>query len=244
MREARQGRHSVHGGVKDQLRPLCGPRIAQRFRLESTSKQQLSSLLYYFEWGIARLKGSEPGRRVEFVLDMGIAVPGSAHECRAADNLPPCVLRDDFLAPQAILRGYDDSSIKPFTGHRDRFFHLRRFRGDNPEITIRQFQRINGRAQSYREVMRSGNPEPIAIQSFRMVRSPYQGPHFRFARQVCGVQAADRAAPDDADSLHVPAAGAPLHLDQISRPTNLSLERSEQAVCVVKGIFDKDSLFE
>ena len=92
--------------------------------------------------------------------------------------------------------------------------------------------------------MLTGNSESIAIQSLGMAWSSYERPDVGHARQVCSVQAADRAAPDDADSLHVLASGPPLDLYQIRRAADFPLERTEQAVCIIKGIFDKDSLVE
>src|SRR5215471_4007574 len=41
-----------------------------------------------------------------------------------------------------------------------------------------------------------------------MLLAPYQSPNFGHARQVRSVQAADRAAPNDADSLHALASGS------------------------------------
>src|SRR5215469_18427811 len=104
MRKAGQGRHAVHRSVKNQLGPLCRTRIPQRVRLESALYQQLGSLLHYCERRVARLKWPKPSRRIEFVLDMCIAVPRSTHECRPTDNMPASMCRDDLLAAQAILR--------------------------------------------------------------------------------------------------------------------------------------------
>ena len=116
-------------------------------------------------WRVSRLEGSKPGRRVQFVLDMGIAVPGSAHESGSADNVSTRVLGDDFLAAQTVLGGNQCSLIKSLPCCSDRLLHLRRLGSDDPEIEVRQFTRIVSCTQPYRKIVRTRNPEPVAIQS-------------------------------------------------------------------------------
>src|ERR1700756_5711089 len=46
-----------------------------------------------------------------------------------------------------------------------------------------------------------GNAKPILIQRIGMLRPPHKRPHLRNLRQMRGIQAPDRTAADDADSL-------------------------------------------
>jgi hypothetical protein len=51
------------------------------------------------------------------------------------------------------------------------------------------------------KVVRSGHPQTILVQSFRVLGPSHERPHFRDFRQVRGVQASDGTAADNADSL-------------------------------------------
>ena len=57
----------------------------------------------------------------------------------------------------------------------------------------------------------AGNTQPVLIQRACMFRAAHEGPHFAHARQVRSIQAADRAATDDANALHTSPSRQSLH---------------------------------
>ena len=115
---------------------------------------------------------------------------GTALACRRGVTAAQTVLRRDHRAP-----------IEPAPGFGNRLFHLGRLGSHNSEITLRQLVCCRGGSQGNRKIVFAGNPQPITIQSPGMIVAPNQYPDFRHPCQVCRIQAPNRAAPDNAESL-------------------------------------------
>src|SRR5260370_14189885 len=52
------------------------------------------------------------------------------------------------------------------------------------------------------KLMRSGYSQPVAIQCLGVFGTPHKSPYLRDLGQVRGVEASDRAAPDDANAFN------------------------------------------
>src|SRR3984893_18523174 len=104
MWQSGQSRHSVPRGIENQLRPLRRTRILESIRLQTTGDDQFRSLPYYRVGCATELVRRQPGGGIQFVLDMRVAVASAAHEGCAPNHPPPCVLGNDFLAAQPVLR--------------------------------------------------------------------------------------------------------------------------------------------
>src|SRR5581483_2869028 len=76
--QAGEGGDGVDGGIEDQLRPLGGPQVGQRLRLEARRPDQRRDLRDALEGRL--FVRAEPGLGVEDVLDLGVRVLAAAHE--------------------------------------------------------------------------------------------------------------------------------------------------------------------
>ncbi len=85
------------------------------------------------------------------------------------------------------------------------------------------------------ETWKSCLPEtrnPSSIQRARMVGPANEGPYFHDLSEMGGIQTPDRAATNDADSLHSLAF---IHFHQLCLLADfLAYHGAEQAVCIVK----------
>ena len=101
VREARQRGDAVHRRVEDQLRPLRRPQVGERLGLQPARVDQLG------DPARVRLRRAairpDPGRGVEDVLDVRVAVARAAHERDGGEERPLAVRRHDLLRTEPVL---------------------------------------------------------------------------------------------------------------------------------------------
>src|SRR5919106_3291176 len=94
VREAGERRDAVDGRVEDQLRPLRGPQVGERPRLQARGDDQARGLLR--ELGRRVAVRPQPGLRVEHVLHVRVRAARAAHEGHSGEQAPIAVAPDDL----------------------------------------------------------------------------------------------------------------------------------------------------
>jgi hypothetical protein len=125
----------------------------------------------------------------------------AAHKCGSADHKCFCQLRDDFLAAKAILRGKNRPLFEQMSHRTNGARGLRSFAGNNAKIEFRQFRGIVRRGKPRMKFVSAGDAQPILVQRFGVLRPSHKRPHLGDFGQVRRVQASNRTATDNADSL-------------------------------------------
>src|SRR5713101_5093586 len=201
VRQFRQRGNDVDRGIENQLGPLRRPRVLQSDSLDTGRADQLGNFLNDCDRRIRRLERTHPCRCVEFVLNVRVAVALATHKRCAANHESFSEVRDNFFTAEAVLRGENGAFFEKM-GNRPHSFHgLRGFAGNNAQIEFRQSARLMRGMQLCVKLMRSGYLQPVAIQCLGVLRTPNKSPNLRDLRQVRGVEASDRAAPDNANAL-------------------------------------------
>ena len=104
MRQPGERRDRVHGRVEDQLRPLRGPQVVERLRLQARGRDQVGDGVRV--GGRRAAVRADPGRRVEDVLDVRVAVARAAHERDRREERPRALRADDLLGAEPVLHGH------------------------------------------------------------------------------------------------------------------------------------------
>src|SRR5208282_5300533 len=112
VRQACQSGHTIHRGIKNQLGPLRGTGVFERLGFEAAGDDKIRIFFDYGEWRTGWLKGSHPGRSVEFILHVRVAVARAAHESGGAEDVTAREGSDDFFAADSVLGGENGSSIE------------------------------------------------------------------------------------------------------------------------------------
>src|SRR6266851_1532131 len=201
VRQFRQRGDGVDRGIENELGPLRRPRVAQSDSLEAGRADQLGGFLNDSEGRVRWLKWAHPGCSIEFVLNVRVAVARATHKSGAANHKSFSEGGDNFLAAKAVLRGENSAVFEKMGDRPHGFSGLRGFAGNNAQIEFRQAGWVLRGMQLGVKLMRSGYSQPIAIQCLGVFGTPHKSPHLGDLRQVRGVEASDRAAPDDANAF-------------------------------------------
>src|SRR6266852_339679 len=193
--------NEVDRGIENQLGPLRRPRVLQSDSLETGRADQLGCFLNDSEGRLCRFERTHPCCGVEFVLHMCVGVARAAHKRCAANDKSFCKVGNNLFAAEAVLRGKDSALFEKVRDGPHGVHGLRGFAGNNAQIEFRQSARLMRGMQLCVKLMRSGYLQPLAIQCLGVLRTPNKGPNLRDLRQVRGVEASDRAAPDDANAF-------------------------------------------
>src|SRR5262249_13098279 len=108
-------------------------------------------------WGAAGFERAHPRGCVQLVLDVCVAMPGSAHKGGCTNHKSLREVGDNLFAAQAVLRTENRSVAKKM---RDRFHRLGRlcgFTSDDAEIKLWHFARIVRSSELHVEAVCSRN---------------------------------------------------------------------------------------
>src|ERR1039458_3909915 len=115
VRQAGQGGHAVHRGIKNQFGPLCRTGVFERLGFEAAGDDEIRSFFDDREWRAGGLEGTDPGWSVEFILHVCVTVARAAHESGGAEDVTVREGSDDFFTPDSVLSGEDGSVIEAAT---------------------------------------------------------------------------------------------------------------------------------
>src|ERR1019366_3022676 len=96
-RQAGQGGHAVHRGIKNQFGPLCRTGVFERLGFEAAGDDEIRSFFDDREWRAGGLEGTDPGWSVEFILHVCVTVARAAHESGGAEDVTVREGSDDFF---------------------------------------------------------------------------------------------------------------------------------------------------
>src|SRR6266849_3399265 len=202
VRQSGQGRSAVHRRVEDQLRPLCRLGIFKGLSFQAGGDDERGSVLDDGKGRAARLERSHPGRRVEFILDVCVAVTSAAHKSGAANNVTASMAGDNLFTTQTVLRGQHSAFVEAVADGTNGLLDLNGFGGYDSEIEIGQLRRVGGGFQLDGNFVASGNVEAVAVQRAGVLFAADVRPDLGYARQMGCIERTDRATSDDADFLH------------------------------------------
>ena len=136
---------------------------------------------------------ADPGRGVEDVLDVRVAVARAAHERDGREQRPVAVRADDLLGAEAVLdRHHRRARRSARRGARASGVEVAALAREDHEVGVGA---PPGRATRVTRAVKSARPEtrsPCSFERARVLLAPREHRDVRDAREVRGEQAADR----------------------------------------------------
>jgi len=200
VRQPGERGNRVDSGVEDQLRPLCGQQVGQRFDVQAGARNQRGGLLHDGERRV--LVGAEPRLRVEHVLDVRVGVARPAHERHARDDRPRPGRAHRLLGPEAVQHGHDRRLGKAPAQRLHGSLEPGRLGRDDAEVERRDLIGIGGGVHARLALTAPADVESVAAQGRCVVLAPGQYRDVRDGGQMPGKEAADRTCAYDAHPLH------------------------------------------
>src|SRR6267143_3405192 len=160
-----QSRHTVDRGIENQLRPLRGTRILQSFCLQPPGDDQIRRVFHQGVGSATRFIGSYPRGCVQLVLNMRVAVPGTAHESCAPNYKSLSVTCNDLFTTQSVLRRNDGTLIEAMADPSDGVLYLCGLGRNNAEFALGQFIRSRSRLELHLKVVRTRDAQSFPIES-------------------------------------------------------------------------------